>query len=318
MASTTLAPWLGRIPESLNLPESTTFEPSGLTLYEDQHSLWIVAVGDSGKLAQAAIQSDSRAIQWQGPLTFDASSLPLHKRDKALKPTDFECVTWAGGKIMIGVEGDRPTSDFGLTAPKVLCLQQSAGEQHENVGVLTGSSWSLEGIPLDPKGNRGMEALTCLPVGCYPAWWASKPYHGGVFVAATQYEPKGYVFHLENRDAEKDIPSQPVESFSVPRPLASAQESKAPRISEFFFDAERSILWVAYDGGSASDYLQALSWNPATGAIAEIKSRALPWLGVEGMAVSKNDLYFAIDETGGENNGVYVLKECILHFLSND
>lgn len=315
-----IASFCGISPGSLKLPSATNFEPSGLTTYSDSTDPWIFAVGDSGQVIKAKINHcrDGHPDQtsWHGPTTISDSSINVSDNASDLKPNDFESVTFANGRIMLGVEGDR-TSDKhpNPTCPKVLRFGQD--DTSNEVGTLTGSTWDLNGITPNDKTNAGMEAMTFIPSGSYPSAWASSTHYGGVFVVATQAETcTAYVYNLADGNGGADIASSPVNvstnglslgALEIPQPGASLQESKLPKISEFCFDASRGYLWVLYDGGSSKDYLQALSLDPTTGSLTEMWSSDLPWMGVEGMAIDGNDLYIAIDNNDS-TDGVYLLS----------
>ncbi len=315
-----IASFCGITPGSLKLPNATTFEPSGLTIYSDGTDPWIFAVGDSGQVIKAKINhcrdGNPGDTSWHGPTTISASSINVTDNNSDLKPNDFESVTYANGKIMLGVEGDRTSSKHpNPTCPKVLRFNQS--DSSNDVGTLTGSTWDLNGITPNDKTNAGMEAMTFVPSGSYPSSWASSNHYGGVFVVATQAETcTAYVYNLDDGNGGNDIASSPVNvstdglslgALTISQPRASSGESKTPKISEFCFDASRGYLWVLYDGGSSKDYLQALALDSTTGALTEVWSSDLPWMGVEGMAIDGNDLYIAIDNNDS-SDGIYLLS----------
>lgn len=321
-----LVSWHGVTPGSLNLSSAKTFEPSGLTLYSDGTDPWIFVVGDSSKVMKAKINHcrDGKPSQtsWHGPDTLSASEIPVALNDDSLKPNDLECVTFAKGNIMLGVEGDRTSSTQTTpTTPYILRFDQTNDGNGDinKVGKLTGSSWDLNGLlPRDAGTNSGMEGLTFIPNGSFPSRWSSGGYYGGVFLASTQSTAgKASVYCLAQGGGDEDTAASPVAVSSdglasgvltIPAPRAFTGASQdPPLISELFFDGSRGALWVLYDGGASADYLQALSLNASTGALVELWSDSLPWQGVEGMAVDGDDLYLAIDNND-DSDGIYLLS----------
>ena len=256
-----LAAWFGITLLSLNLPDAKKFEPSGLTIYHehDKH-IQIFVVGDSGKVIKATVDHKKETIDWEKSV-----SLPA--------PNDFEAVTLAKGEIMLGVEAN------SSSIPEVLRFNQ-------HTDSLTGSSWNLNDMLLTGK-NNGLEALTFIPLAACPSVWKIKSSHyQGVFAAATQSDRKVYLFNLEKGNKRSNIPSSPIENgiLTVPAPenLSSDDRDTSPRISDVFFDLRSNYLWVAYDGGAHSDYLQAVRIDPATGELSEVQSKQMPWKDVEG------------------------------------
>jgi hypothetical protein len=168
-----------------------------------------------------------------------------------------------------------------------------------------------------------MEGLTFVPKGAFPAAWSDGGHYGGVFLVATQSTVQtAYVYCLAQGSStvdgtpQRDLLSSPVRvseeglssgalTIALPAGLSS-NPGHDPLISELFFDAARGYLWVLYDGGAQADYLQALALDATTGALTEAWSGALPWMGVEGMAVDGDDLYLAIDNND-DSDGVYLL-----------
>ncbi|MCI5157355.1 MAG: hypothetical protein D3906_02755 [Candidatus Electrothrix sp. AUS1_2] len=105
----------------------------------------------------------------------------------------------------------------------------------------------------------------------------------------------------------------------MPENLSSEDRDASPLISDFFFDFRNNYLWVSYDGGARSDYLQALRIDSATGELTEVQSKQMPWKNVEGISVDGDDLYLAIDDNrrNSSDAGVYLLKGLISHFLTD-
>lgn len=330
-----LSAWHDITPVSLHLPDANDFEPSGLTLYTDDEDTWLFVVGDSGKV----IKYDISAGRWHGPDTFDASEIPVALNDDSLKPTDFECVTFAHGNIMIGVEGDRPyddgsddDSDDARTPPHILRFDQDkdGGGNRRKVGELTGSSWNLTDLVAPgAKKNAGMEGLTFLPNGSFPAAWSDGGHYGGIFLATTQASGGAVrAYCLVQGSDPQGKTRQDLDTTAIlvgdpdPEPLVLTVPEPSeddPLISELFFDTKRGYLWVLYDGGSESDYLQALSLDPTDGTLTQVWADEVPWIGVEGMAIHGDDLYLAIDDNLDEDvsdDGVYVLSGFVAAALS--
>jgi len=320
-----LPSWHDITPGSLKLPDAQTFEPSGLTLYTDSNNdPWIFVVGDSGKVIKAKINHSRDGkpgdTSWHGPDTFAASDIPVALNDDSVKPNDFECVTFANGNVMIGVEGDRPYdtatgkddgSDDAKTPPHILRFDQEDDDNGniKKVGTLTGSSWDLTDLlPSGAKKNAGMEGLTFIPNGYFPSTWSDGGHYGGIFLATTQSSggtAQAYCLAQgsdRNGKTQEDLASSAVATLTIPAP-----STDGPLISELFFDTQRGCLWVLYDGGASSDYLQALTLDTTDGTLTQAWADNAPWLGVEGMAVDGDDLYLAIDNND-DTDGVYVLS----------
>ena len=291
-----LAAWFGITLLSLNLPHAEKFEPSGLTIYHERdNALQLVVVGDSGKVLQATVDHEKETINWGKSVSFPS-------------PDDFEAVTFAKGKVMLGVEAN------SSSIPEVLRFNQLTDS-------LTGSSWNLNDMFLSGK-NNGMEALTFIPLAACPSVWEIKSSHyQGVFAAATQSDHKAYLFNLEKGNKRSNIPSFPIKNGMLPVPvpanLSSDDHDTFPLISDFSFDLQSNYLWVSYDGGARSDYLQALRIDQATGELREVQSKPMPWKNVEGIAIDGDDLYLAIDDNKKKDSdaGVYFLKGAISSFL---
>jgi hypothetical protein len=334
-----LPSWNDITPKSLALPrgspknsQPTDLEPSGLTIYEDGGHSWIFLVSDNGKLTKAKLDDSQGGNPGQ-----TSWRTPLQEDDPGNHGNDYECVTFAKGNLMIGVEGDRSEDGGGVTAPKILRFDQtkdgrnsSTGAAGTGVGQLTGNSWQLDGcLPEGSKENAGMEALTFVPNGSYPSDWASSPHYGGVFLVAVQAQKKKiFVYDLpggSNADgSSRGLQTvNPVASgtglsggtLTVPVPSSytdanlPADTGKTPLLSDLFFDAAGGVLYALYDGGSTYDYLQALSLDTSTGTLTELWCQRAPWYGCEGVAVDGDDLYIAIDNNNADDqsDGVYQL-----------
>jgi len=322
MADPTLASWNGVTPIYLGNPtykqSDVTYkaEPSGLTLYSDGDTRSIFVVSDNGILARADLPSTGAPdgkLDWQINPTPDVS-------DKAY---DYESVTFAKGNLMIGIEGDRDSS-----APGIKRFDQADTSKNRQAGDFTGSAWTLDGIDFGGKSNSGMEGMTLVPWGSYPAVWTGNksPHYQGLFFVAVQADAgQIYVYDLAqggdggNGTAKADLGTACDNPLSVPT-VTSAASGDTPLISDLFFDGAGGALYALYDGGTdadgkslGNDYLQKLTVSTlatatATTALTSEWDYQLPWLNCEGVAVDGDDLYVCVDDgRDPSNNGVFVL-----------
>lgn len=175
-----------------------------------------------------------------------------------------------------------------------------------------------------------MEAMTLVPYTKYPSSWTDgEPHSGGVFffVAVQAVYGKVYVYELPQGHGNPGSASLP-DLGSATNPLqvptvTSAPNGSKPLISDMFFDAASSALYVLYDGGKDSqghslgnDYLQKLrisTSNGSTGSntLTKVWDTQLPWLNCEGLAIDGNTLYVSVDASSASNDGVFVLPDVL-------
>src|SRR4051812_10217064 len=80
------------------------FEPSGLTIYMDSQGVsWLYLVSDNGKIARRQL-GGNLADPWMCA-DFAPDGQGYHD-EQSEADTQFEAVTVAGNKLMIGIEGD--------------------------------------------------------------------------------------------------------------------------------------------------------------------------------------------------------------------
>jgi hypothetical protein len=292
----------------------TGMEPSGLAvIYNAPAQDTLFMVSDNGGYAELPLPYNGTS-QWD-------SSPPTNKPDHS---DDYECVTFAGNTqlVLVGVEGYQDPNNTGnLTSPVV--------KQYNSItNVFASYVWTLTRPTGNAKKNSGMEALTYLPNGSVPASW--KVTNTLLVLMAVQSIPgKAYVYALPiNQGTTTTTPqgttTNPQGSMTVALShtldIPSPVSGQTPAISELYFDAAASILYVLYDDKNVpNDYLQALRWtvSGSTVTLASINVAQMPWKGCEGMAVYGNDLFFATDDGGGTstNNGVYQITDFIPDFI---
>jgi hypothetical protein len=299
-------------PQSLGLPVgsgSTRLEPSGLTLAPSaSNGPVLVMVSDNGGLGKMTLPYnalDPSRSSW-------TVTAPTHASDKS---DDYECAACVGGNadwVLVGVEGYRTVSGSSTLSPPLLKRLSAKTMQFQN------DLWSLA-IPTassESKSNSGMEALTDISNAPWPSGW-SKPANSFLMLTAVQSKAStAYIY------AVPVIPgvgqSVPVlRSIAIPQPDSAVSGAL---ISELFFDSSSNILYVLYDGGSSSDYFQALQWTVSNNSITlnRINVAKLPWTGCEGMVVKGADLFFCTDDGKDVNqskNGVYVMPGFVIGFV---
>ena len=279
-----------------NLDCPSTMEPSGLTIIRnapDQDSLFMVS--DNGGYGK-------RPLPYSSSDTWTTSS-PTNLPDKS---DDYECVTFAGNTqlVLFGIEGYRDLNNNGqLTRPRV--------RQYNSATSSFGSFlWTLNAPASGAAANNGMEALCYLPNGNVPSSWAVASTLL-VLMAVQTTANTAYVYALPT-----NLGATPTVSKSHSVSLPAIAEAPSTLISDLFFDAAESILYVLYDQGTAS-YLQAVRWTVSGSSVlaTSINVARMPWKGCEGVAVDGADLYFATDD-GGANAGVYRVANFIPGFIA--
>lgn len=261
-------------------------EPSGLTLYTDSHNVqWFYLVSDNGMIAR-------RRADLSGGWTSQSFLDNNHP-----KQSDYESVCVAKGDLMVGVEGGDPKGD-----PTYAHIKRfSATTSGTTVGSFTGSSWKLADVK--PDDGAGMEAMTFVPDGDYPASWlpsgqhGQSLYYGGVFLVGFQSKPgKIYVYDLpQGNGTSHDVNS--VYSFTTD--LASGR-----KLSDLCYDAGSQILYALYDDSANSlDVLQELRLN--ANGIALLYQTQPPYYGCEAVAINGSTLYLGLDQNATQwaNNG---------------
>lgn len=261
-------------------------EPSGLTVYTDGDNVqWFYLASDNGRIARRrADLSDD----WVSESFYD---------DDHPKQSDFESICVAKGKLMVGVEGGAPDGD--PTHAHIKRFNPSSDT--DNVGAFSKSWWNLKDV--NPSTNAGMEAMTFVPDGCYPASWlpasqnGESLYYGGVFLVAFQSVPGTiYVYDLpEGNDEEHDVNS--VYQFTT-----GLQSSR--KLSDLCYDASHHMLYALYDDDANSqDILQELQLN--SNGVSLLYQTKPPYYGCEAVAIKGSTLYLGIDQNATQwtNNG---------------
>lgn len=291
-------------PTNLNMPMGSgtnRMEPSGLTIALDNTSAKkLFMVSDNGGLAMMRLPFGSN------PTSNDWTTLqnPTNSTDKS---DDYECVCYVpsmGDKVLIGVEGYRLV-DSVYSSPKVRTYDISSGFKTD--------TWTLA-LPTAGKTNSGMEAMTSLNGATFPSDWSfgtDMP----ILTAVQAQAGKAYVYSLPT--TPPTISVKVYKELTIPQPVSGSTTSAL--ISEMFFDKSTSILYVLYDGGGSSDYLQALQWHVSGTSLtlSAINVAKMPWIGCEGMVVDGNDLYFSTDNgQDTSKDGVYLLSGFISGFIN--
>lgn len=302
---------------NLNLPSSPSLEPSGLTFVTDSDgTVWLFVASDNGYLTRGSLDTSSPpVVTWNTAHSF---------QPKKNKLGDYESVTSTGpNQMMVGIEGDAANDKNDPTEPSVpypiiARFDITYTSDGNDIGDFTGSQWTLSDFT-NPSGkaNKGMEGLTFVPNGSYPTSWLLnsprnpnqepnyRPHYGGLFFTATQASPATiFVYDLGAGSGD----SHSVASFETlytmnsdgfPLNLDGSSVSNGPsgqlQISDLFFDQTSRVLYVLYDGDSGNDYLQALVLGTSDGTFSQLWAVQTPFQGCEGLAVSGDDLYLAVD-----------------------
>jgi hypothetical protein len=280
---------------------SDPLEPSGLTIFTDGDSVkWFYLVSDNGKIARRKFDlSDSWKVE-----SFLDSDHP--------KQSDFESVCTIGSRLMVGVEGGDANNDPKHAHIKLFNPADTTGS---SIGSFTGSDWNLKDVI--PDHNDGMEALTFVPDGSYPASWVPASqngkslYYGGVFLVAFQCQPGTiYVYDLpQGNHGTQDVNS----TCSFTTGLLADR-----KLSDLFYDSANGTLYALYDDdANTKDELQELQLN-GQGITLKYQTQP-PYYGCEAVAVDGSTLYLGIDQSSTQwaNNGGHgTLTNYVYEFAS--
>jgi hypothetical protein len=275
--------------------DGNCLEPSGLTIYTDSNNVkWLYLASDNGRIARMKV---SQPNKWAVQSFFDSDD----------KQGDFESICVAKGKLMVGVEGGDKDGD-----PTYAHIERFTPDtSDDSLGSFTGSKWKISDIKPDDKS--GMEGMTFVPDGSYPASWLPSKQngkslcYGGVFLVSFQSakdksnnneSTAGYIFVYDLPEGNKDSHDVSyVHKFSDD--LLSTR-----KISDLDYDASSQLLYVLYDDdGNTTDVLQALTLNSS--GIAFNYQTIPPYYGCEGVTVDGTTLYLALDQNSDQwkNNG---------------
>jgi hypothetical protein len=262
-------------------------EPSGLTIYWDDNNVgWFYLASDNGKIARRRLD---RSDDWVIQSFYDAAH-PSY--------SDFESICVAKGKLMVGIEGGAKDGD-----PNHACIKRLTPitDQDDSVGQFSTSFWVLSDVTLS-KGS-GMEAMTFVPDGHYPASWlppsqhGQSLYYGGVFLVAFQSVPgQIYVYDLPEGNNQ-------THHISFAHYFTSGLQPDR-KLSDLYFDASSDTLYALYDdSANLTDILQELTLDDA-GATLQYQTNP-PYYGCEAATVNGDRLYLGIDQNSAQwtNNG---------------
>lgn len=284
-STTTLPDWSGGAGHIIY--ESSSSEPSGLAFVNKDDTGYMYMVSDDGYIF--ALKS--------GESTWDSDH---YGNDD---DHDFECVTRAKGKLMIGIEGGVKEENGSYTSPVVRRYDQTLNEDGKELGNFTNSEWTLNGMPIDGAG--GMEGLTFIPQEGCPSSWGTASYYGGFFLVAVQSR-RGtiYVYDLPQGGGTAHTVAQPVTSFT--------DELLDLKISDMCYDKGSQRLIVLYDDTAHGDYtgvgtsdfvgaLQVLKLDD-DGNFASTLTTRTPYVGSEGVGYNNNNLFIALDQSGSSSS----------------
>lgn len=317
-------PWAGVVPQTLACPAAVAsgstatvdVEPSGLTILGGH----LYTVSDAGALLTTPAAKSS-GIHW-------VSQVVSPSADDA-KSNDFESITHNSTYLFVGVEGFAAESAARAdateyTMPKIRQFVRSPFPPANGLLGAFALEWQLEVDQADQKQNSGMEGLTFVPDGSYPAAWLTgshyytgptyTPAYGGLFFIALQSRPgKLFVYDLPA------TPSGPVAAIGV------IDAGLLPlKVSDLCFDAASGRLFVLYDASAAADdSLQILiiaadatlghDGTPSQG-FDSLYADTIPYYGCEGVTVQGDDLYLAVDLGGGQADSAAPLPDGVYLF----
>ena len=275
--SSTPSAWPVDQSSAVTVLKTNSLQPSGLTIYVDSNNVsWLYLVSNDGNVARRKLDLSDN---------WDA-----HKYGEGSQ-YDFEAITAAKGKLMIGIEG----GDSG-GSPTYAHIRRFDPENNSEIAIgnFSDSIWILR--KPEPEENTGMEAMTFIPDGQYPSSWGTSSYYGGLFLAAFQSEPgRIYVYDLpQGQGLTQNV--NPIGSFRSP--------ALNMMISDMYYSTEKNILYVLYD--DATDALQELALNSHGTGFVQNYLTTPPYVGCEAVAQTGNNLYIGLDQEGTQmsDNGL--------------
>jgi len=283
-STTTLDAWSGGTGHVIY--QSDSREPSGLAFASKNDVGYIYMVSDDGYIL--ALESGSST--WESDQYGNDDD------------HDFECITRAKGKLMIGVEGGADVGGGNYSSPVIRRYDQTTSNDGKELGNFTNSEWTLNGMTIDGAG--GMEGMTFIPQEDCPSSWGTASYYGGFFLVAVQ-SARGTIYVY-------DLPQGGGTSHTVNAPVASfTDELLGLKISDMCYDKNSQRLIVLYDDTARGDYTGVGS-SDYVGAIQVLKldngtfistlAERTPYVGSEGVAYNNNNLFIALDQSGSKDS----------------
>jgi hypothetical protein len=284
-STTSIDNWSGGKAQALYT--DPTHEPSGLAFIDYDNETYLYMVSDDGYI----FRRQSGTNDWNQDQFGDDDA------------HDFESVTEVGGNLMIGIEGgvEQGTNTGVYSSPIVQRYDPGKSSNHE-LGDFTGSSWTLNGMPIDANG--GMEGLTFVPDGSGPSTWQDSSHYGGLFLAAVQSSTGTiYVYDLVSGGGTAHDVDAPL--YTITTPLLDL------KISDMHFDQTNERLIVLYDdaanddysGNGGSDYVGLLQVLEVDGdGWSETMLMRTQYVGCEAVTYANGNLYIGLDQSGSKSS----------------
>ena len=272
--------------------EHADMEPSGIAIYTDPAgATWFYMVSDNGVIARRKVDLSD---EWQTfnsgtgrEADFEASDEWQIVDTGAGWKVDFEAITVAAGKLMIGVE-----APVRIDSHRYALIREfdPTDTRQSPLGSFTNSEWILKNV--DVRGKGGLEALTFVPRGSYPAKWGGGSYYDGLFFASFQATPGAiYVYDLPRPNGQAQAVQRVVEKLTEP-----LLEKKLSGLS---YSVQSGVLYVLY--GDNGSWVQELVLDKKgqfkKGEFIEQRRSRLPFFGYEAVAEYQGSLCLGLDPT---------------------
>lgn len=254
--------------------KTITLEPSGLVVVSNK----LYMVSDNGYLVSMDVSSgDLSTKSWTKVHNF--SNDPGLSGDRA--NYDLESITLAGGKLMIGVEGDSTHS------PNIFRFDTSTN-------AATGSAWNLTDVTLT---GGGMEAMTFVPIGT-DLYGGTRFYNGYFFASYQSLIGSVYVYDLpQSTNVTTDVTSA-VRVFD----LTDGTKKMTLPASDMCF--ANGYLFVLFDKRGTTNEIHVYSIRSDGTGLNHKGAYYVPTVAglqtdFEGITIDGSNMYLCIDQKSG-------------------